>query len=228
MFVRPEQCDGGTGFREAVSIGESSLRKERKRSLDELRRHAAAAIGDGAHCGYIRGGAGLPSSDDSPQHRRHQKRMGRLLGCGEPQPVIGIERREEQNPPHRIDRAQQGSNPGDVVGRYAHQRGFLLGSRTELDGTENVGEQVGMPQERRLRSRRGPAGEELNRDPVRRLIRARDGLGRRCGGKEGGACLVSDGRGPGSTARCAPRLPRYTRALCASAGIRGRDRQGDS
>ncbi len=133
-----------------------------------------------------------------------------------------------KNPPHGVDGAQQGRDSGNVVGRHAHQRGLLLAGGSELDGAENVREQVGMPQDRRFGCGRGPAGKELNRDALGRLIRSSRGprppLPRR-----GSRCdLVCDGRGPGPSARCAPHLPRCTRARCAGAGMRDRDRRGDS
>ena len=73
---------------------------------------------------------------------------------------------------------QHVGHAGDVVRRHRHQHRLVLAGAAELDRAEQVGHQVAVAQQRRLRLGRGAAGVEHDRDLVvveRRVDRGRIG-----------------------------------------------------
>jgi len=162
MIFRSEQGDRRAGFGETVGIGEAGLREQLERALDQLQRHAAAAVSDRLQRRQIGPLTGIHARNDAREHRRHDEGVAHALGRGELQPDIGIEGRQQHDAAHRVDRAHQRGDAGDVIRRHADQRRFLRCRRRELHGAEDVRQQIGMTQQGRLRRRRRAAGEDLH------------------------------------------------------------------
>ncbi len=106
---------------------------------------------------------------------------------------------------------QHVGHPGDVVRRYRDQYGFVGAGPAELDRAEQVGHQVAVPQQCRLRFRRGAAGVQHDRHPVVvvRWLDRRCVVGQRC------QPLVEHDRGMADDAWCSGDVGEHERIRLA-------------
>jgi hypothetical protein len=101
---------------------------------------------------------------DAGQHGGDDEGVGDALAARQLDPGLGFEGGELDDPSPRVDGAYDGRDAGHVVGRHAHQRGIVFGCGAELDGAEDVGDQVLVPQHRGLRGSRRAAREQEHGD----------------------------------------------------------------
>ena len=99
------------------------------------------------------------SFDDAPQHGGNDESGGDLLRARQFDPGFGREVGELYGAAAGIDGAQHGGDSGDVVRRHTDQRGLRSVRRHEIDATEDVRDEMFLPQHRRLRRSRRAAGE---------------------------------------------------------------------
>ena len=134
------------------------------------------------------------------------------------EPGLGAEARQLHDAPPRVDRARDRRHAGDVVRRHADERGVLLGGRAELDGAEDVRDEVPVAQHRGLRRAGGAAGEEQDRDvvAVHRPLGAARGRRRARAREAPRARRSRRPRAPPSARARAASVTRCAGAICAS------------
>ena len=167
MFVGAEHGDGGTRLGQPVGVGEVGVREERHRAFDDAQGHLAAAVGKRLQVRHAGGLLAFERGDDSRQHRRHHEGGGDAFGASRLDPRIGAEVGKLHHAPPGVDGTQGRGDAGDVVRRHAHQRRVVLLRGHELDGTDDVGDEMSMAQHRRFRRAGGAAGEQQHADVFR-------------------------------------------------------------
>ena len=98
--------------------------------------------------------------DDAPQHGGHDEGGGDLFGAGQLDPGLRREVGELDRTTAGIDGTQDRGDSGDMVRRHADQCGFRSVGGHEVDGSEDVGDQMPLSQHRRLRHTCCAAGEK--------------------------------------------------------------------
>ncbi len=165
VIIWAEDRDRRTRLGEPVGVDEAGVWKCGECLLQDRTRHPGAAVGDRAQrrCRCPRTGELL---DDAGQHRRYDHGAGHLLRGHQAQPGARGEIRQVDETAAGVDVRQHGPDTGDVIRRNAGQcrLGRLRGA--ELDGLQDVGDEVGVPQHNRFRLGRRPAGEQQDRRRV--------------------------------------------------------------
>ena len=164
MVLRAQQGNGGAGLGQAVGVGESRIGKQFQCPLYQFQRHAPAAVCDALQGGDIAAVASLYAVDDARQHGGNQESVGDLFIRHQLQPVVRVKGGKQYDSPHRVDRAHQGRDAGDMIGRNADQLRISFVGGAEFHGPQDIAQQVRMAQQRRLGGRCGAAGEYLRRD----------------------------------------------------------------
>ncbi len=162
MFVGAEKGDRRTGLGQPVGVDEPRVGKQFERPFDHGLRHAATPVRERPQGGQT-GGAralGVEVFHDPGQHRGHDHCAGDPLGPNEVDPGVGLERRELEQATSGEGVREDRGDAGHVIWRDAHQGRLLLAGRAELDGTEDVGDQVALAKDRRLGVSRRAAGEQ--------------------------------------------------------------------
>ena len=84
-----------------------------------------------------------------------------------PDPRVGLEAREVDDPPPGVERAEDRRDAGHVVARHADELRIILACAHELDRGEDVRREVPVAQHGGLRLTGGAAREQQHRDVVR-------------------------------------------------------------
>ena len=163
VLVGGEHGDGGTGFRQPVRVDQVDVGHVRQGPLDELERHAPAAVGEVAQ-GRQLDAALFERGEDPAQHGRHHHGVGDALVRRQLHPGGGLEGRQVHDATPRVQRAQHRRDAGDVVRGHADQLRLRRLAAEELDARDDVGDEMPVAQDRRLGLRRGAAREEQHGD----------------------------------------------------------------
>jgi hypothetical protein len=167
MFLGAEQGQRRARLREPVGVRERSVGEELKRPRDHGSGHLAPAVGERPEARERRLGCIAKHVRDAGEHRGHHEGVGDALGASGFEPALCVERGELHDPTPGVQRALQSRDPRDVVGRNAHQGGFVFPRRSELHGAEHVGDQVPLAKHGGLRRACRSAGEEQHCDLLR-------------------------------------------------------------
>ena len=205
MVIGGEQGDGRAGLGQPVGVHEIDLGQRPKRPLHQLGRHAPAAVGEMAQRRQV---VALERGQHAAKHGGHHHGVGDLLVAGGAHPGLGLERGEVDDAASRVERAQHGRNAGDVVRRDADQLGLGGVTAEEVHRTEDVRDEVPVPQHRRLGLTGGATGEEQHRHVV--------GVDRREFGLRTARCGHLGQLGSGRSRTPVHRRPTFRRAWTSS------------
>ena len=178
VLVGGEHGDGGAGLGQPVGVDQVDVGHVGQCALDELERHAPAAVGEVPQ-GREVGARLLNGAQDPPQHGRHHHGVRDVLRRRQLHPGGGLEGRQIHDAAAGVERAQHRRDPGDVVRGHADQLRLGGLAAEELDARDDVRDEVAVTQDGRLGLRGGAAREEQDGDllGVDEGMLAGDGLG---------------------------------------------------
>ena len=165
MVVWAEHGDRRCRLGQAIGVDEA----RRGELVERLEQHPLGDLGpsvrerpQGGHVGR----ALADGVDDPGEHRRDHHGIGDALLAHGRQPHRGVEVLEVHEPPTGERVRQHVRHACHVVRRHRHQHRLVLTGAAELDRAQQVGHQVPMPEQRRLRFRRRAAGVQDDRDAI--------------------------------------------------------------
>ena len=181
VVLGPEEGDGRAGLGQTVGVDEVGGREQLQSAGHDGRGDPGPAIGkrsEGGHAGVLLAGQGL---DDPRQHGGHDHGVGHLLLADGVEPDLRAEGVEVDEPSSGVEVADQIGDTGHVVGRDGDGDGIALLGPPEIDRGEDIGEEVAVSQDGRLRCRCRAAGVQQDTDAfgvVRPLFARRTDRGR--------------------------------------------------
>ncbi len=222
-----EHGDGRAGLGQAVGVDEVDVGQVGQGALDQLERHAPAAVGEVAQRREARRRASSTASRIRPSMVGTTMAWVMRSSAASSHPSAGVEGGQVHDATPRVERAQHRCDAGDVVRGHADQLRLGRLAAEELDARDDVRDEVAVAQDRRLRLRRRAAGEEQHGDllGVDEGVLAGHGLGD--GGGEvvlgddvGGAAGAEAGRPRPSSAIMTPPATRPRMPVSCSSGAR--------